>query len=180
MGLGEFGGEAEPRGHGEGGRFLTRAQCRRAGGRRSCLGCAPIPRGDGGAECHTCCALRCPREVQAGRRVPSACPPGPPRPFAALELSLSRILLPSLCGSSISQGLFWKSWRRNDFFFNLLLFLILKLCFVFKKSRIRSRYEELRKSRQCSIDGWFGQFSENSRAVCGTFAFMSLFSKPPL
>lgn len=112
VGLGECRGEAEPRGHGEGGQFLTRAQCRRAG-----RGGAAVHRSSAGrrAECRAR-GLRCPRGVQAAaafRPLPSG-----PRARPPLSNCPSRILLPSLCGSSISQGLFWKSWRHNDFFFN--------------------------------------------------------------
>lgn len=67
-----------------------------------------------------------------------------PRAHLQLELSLPDSPQHPLSGNLISQDLFWKSRRQNDFSFNLLLFLILKLCFVFKKSQILSRYEELR------------------------------------
>lgn len=63
--------------------------------------------------------------------VPQA-PPGTRAAVAALELSWPRIFHAIIIWGLISQGLFWKSWRHNDFFFNLLFQKkILKLCFVF-------------------------------------------------
>lgn len=73
-------------------------------------------------------ALRAP----GGHLQLSAPPPHPPVSFS---------------GSLISQGLFCKSWRQNDFFFNLLLFLILKLCFVFKNHE----YSVVLKSSENSL-----------------------------
>lgn len=103
-------------------------------------------------------------------------PSGSPRVCLQLELSL-QILHNIHSGSLISQGLFWKSWRQNDFSFNLLLFLILKLCFVFKNHQSPV---VMKSSEHCqwSLDSLFGNSLKfySLWSIC----IYALFSKPPL